>query len=614
MRSECSSTAMSVSSSNTQQKRVKVYSASGKSHWKAVKGKETPGHKKQAACNFSSWKTKPGGEMTWGYPKKHTACSRFWSDAGCPRAEACQYRHVPKPSDWDSATPVCKEFARTGYCSYENCNFEHVREKLDQPCRDFQKFGSCNWGDACRFQHVPVEKIDQPCWDFQRGECKRGMLCRFQHVKSNAYDEMLSRASTQKGRALKPKPASKKAPASTKSARKPKAVVKSGKLCPSFAATGFCEYEGEHIDRTCKFSHDRSRCNWKAPCREYLRLGACPYGSRCRLEHLNRKQLCHDFKKGKCKYGFNCSKAHVAVTLTRMKTEKGNPKVEIKNLFWEPTVLHCNGARKTSTKRAVSTHAPSSVGSAMSVSVNRAQHAAFTRATARQEAKTRGKNVTWLRMSEAERRAAEEAERAAEEARRAAEVQAAKAHIAAAQAEREAAEKAQAERKAKAEAERKAAAAKAEAERKAAAAKAEAERARIEAEEARQRRLEEQDRKQRLEQEALKLRLEQEARERMEEETRKRFEQWHLANERAEAERQTREQLLSAVRNSLGRIEGARQREQLAAQRIMWANDNLDMGALQQWSRDLQASASKAEAGASKMEARAKPSAPYGTF
>merc|ERR1719499_1973974 len=76
-----------------------------------------------------------------------------------------------------------------------------------------------------------------------------------------------------------------------------------------------------------------------------------------------------------------------------------------------------------------------------------------------------------------------------------------------------------------------------------------------------------------------------------------------------EKENLARNQLLASIRSSVARIQDARNREHLAAQRVMWAQQNMSLDAMQRWSMDLARAAIHAETGASAMERKSKSSA-----
>merc|ERR1719499_2490535 len=76
-----------------------------------------------------------------------------------------------------------------------------------------------------------------------------------------------------------------------------------------------------------------------------------------------------------------------------------------------------------------------------------------------------------------------------------------------------------------------------------------------------------------------------------------------------EKENLARNQLLASIRSSVARIQDARNREHLAAQRVMWAQQNMSLDAMQRWSMDLARAAIHAETGANAMERKSKSSA-----
>lgn len=84
-------------------------------------------------------------------------------------------------------------------------------EKGPSVCFDWQKFGSCRFGDSCRFSHAEgttVVKSSKVCYDWKKGLCKFGGACRFAHSEDVNFIDSFKKSEQEKLAA--PAPANKR--------------------------------------------------------------------------------------------------------------------------------------------------------------------------------------------------------------------------------------------------------------------------------------------------------------------------------------------------------------------------------------------------------------------
>ncbi|KAK3265422.1 hypothetical protein CYMTET_25891 [Cymbomonas tetramitiformis] len=84
-------------------------------------------------------------------------------------------------------------------------------EKGPSVCFDWQKFGSCRFGDSCRFSHADgttVAKSSKVCYDWKKGLCKFGGACRFAHSEDD--DATGNSQMSEQKKLADPTPANKK--------------------------------------------------------------------------------------------------------------------------------------------------------------------------------------------------------------------------------------------------------------------------------------------------------------------------------------------------------------------------------------------------------------------
>ena len=116
---------------------------------------------------------------------------------------------------------------------YKNNRYNNKRPKYKRPCRNWQKNGSCPYGDRCKWASTHVGGA-KPCTYFMRtGSCKFGDQCKFSHDQSVISAAKRQRTDTQAygGQCIP--------------------VPKKRGVCRFFAQSGFCKF-GDG----CRFSHD----------------------------------------------------------------------------------------------------------------------------------------------------------------------------------------------------------------------------------------------------------------------------------------------------------------------------------------------------------------------
>ncbi|CAE8666478.1 unnamed protein product [Polarella glacialis] len=143
------------------------------------------------------------------------------------------------------------------------------------PCKFFQRTGWCQYGDECRFAHVPSadtpvgvpqggQKSGEPCQFFVKaGWCKYGEQCRHEHIPGPDT------------------PLGVTAPGAN------------GEICKFFQKAGYCQYGDQ-----CRYAHvpgpdtptGATGCGGKGgqpsePCKFFANNGWCQYGDQCRFAH-----------------------------------------------------------------------------------------------------------------------------------------------------------------------------------------------------------------------------------------------------------------------------------------------------------------------------------------
>lgn len=177
-----------------------------------------------------------------------------------------------------AALPECRQFTRTGVCSYgASCRFKHeknVKSKAYfntipqgeptpaqlETCRSFAR-GACVYGASCRFQHDTAgisQSSKNPvaatqCRQFaQTGSCSYGASCRYQHVASQA----VARVDTRDAPSLRQE------------------------QCHQFLTTGTCSYGA-----SCRYVHSE-RSKSEKRCRQYSASGRCTRPN-CLYQHVD---------------------------------------------------------------------------------------------------------------------------------------------------------------------------------------------------------------------------------------------------------------------------------------------------------------------------------------
>jgi len=102
----------------------------------------------------------------------------LFSDLGsCIRGDRCRFKHDL------TKLAICKEYLRSGQCfNGEDCNLSHDLTANRIPlCTHFLR-GNCTKPD-CRYLHIHVDLTAPVCKDFARlGYCENGTFCPERHV------------------------------------------------------------------------------------------------------------------------------------------------------------------------------------------------------------------------------------------------------------------------------------------------------------------------------------------------------------------------------------------------------------------------------------------------
>lgn len=99
-------------------------------------------------------------------------CKDILRHGTCAAGEDCNLSHEPTPS----RVPTCLHFLRNA-CTKPDCPYSHIRIDPAAPvCKDFARLGFCERGAECQERHV------SECPDYTNTGVCRNKKCRLPHI------------------------------------------------------------------------------------------------------------------------------------------------------------------------------------------------------------------------------------------------------------------------------------------------------------------------------------------------------------------------------------------------------------------------------------------------
>ncbi|KAM3840893.1 zinc finger CCCH domain-containing protein 3-like [Vipera latastei] len=260
-----------------------------------------------SANKLSKTSSSPGRSMEGATRSQARGAARPDSAPGAPAPGAPGY----SPPSWASRSVTSRYIAsRAVQRSLAIIRQAKQRkERKKEYCMYYNRFGKCNRGESCPYIHDP-EKV-AVCTRFLRGACKKtDGTCPFAHKISK--DKMPVCSYFLKGICN-----NSDCPYSHVY------VSRKAEVCPDFLK-GYCP-----LGEKCKKKHT-------LVCPDFSKHGVCAKGSRCKLQHPQKKRLA---KQAGIRDSYPAEQGNYAKETLRRKEEEEEEGAATGEACWQPRIL-----------------------------------------------------------------------------------------------------------------------------------------------------------------------------------------------------------------------------------------------------------------------------------
>ncbi|KYQ96691.1 hypothetical protein DLAC_03984 [Tieghemostelium lacteum] len=114
--------------------------------------------------------------------KNRDYCLFFNRFGKCNNGDKCKYEHDK------SKVRTCPKYLQ-GKCNQEDCLLKHEATDIEQMPVCYQYLRGKCFSENCPYLHANVSKDAKVCQDFLKGVCTKGSLCKLKHTYSTKSDQ-----------------------------------------------------------------------------------------------------------------------------------------------------------------------------------------------------------------------------------------------------------------------------------------------------------------------------------------------------------------------------------------------------------------------------------------